>query len=269
MLKPSSLVIAAVLGTGLVLGGSVGTIYNYRQSLVATDNTSIEDSILSNTGLIVYNGREMGSGVAYRKDGKLYVITAAHVVDDEVMTLAKLLGKEEESKEPHTWGKGSVSVVFFNPDTSERKVQSGGTVIFVDEVSDFAIIEVGSSNDYINSCLDTIKGCNFTYTVPHVGSKVFASGFPAGDEFTLTAGIVSHSKRVLEGLVPGAEYIATDTPITHGSSGGGLYLQKSGSCIGIVVMGNIRNLQGYCVPMWVIKKSLEEKCLLELIPPSA
>lgn len=266
MLKPSSLVAAAVLSAGLILGVSTATVYNYQHSELITQNIStIEETILNSTGLVIYNGRELGSGVAYRKGGKLYVMSAAHVVDDKIPTIGQILGTEPPSDAPQTWGKGIASVVFFDSSTSERRVEAQGTIVAVDELVDYCIIEITDTDAKVLESLKQIVGVSLNFDVPDVGTKVYASGFPAGDEFTLTAGIISHKKRMLDSK----QYIATDANITHGSSGGGLYLQKDASCVGIIVMGNMRNRQGYSVPMWVIKKSLEEKCLLELIPPSA
>jgi len=266
MLKPSSLVVAAVLSAGLILGVSTASVYNYRHSESITQNIStIEETILNSTGLINYNGRELGSGVAYRKGGKLYVMSAAHVVDDKIPTIGQILGTEPPSDAPQTWGKGVASVVFFDSSTSERRVEAKGTIVAVDELVDYCIIEITDTDAKVLESLKQVVGVSLNYDIPDVGTKVYASGYPAGDEFTLTAGIISHKKRMLDSK----QYIATDANITHGSSGGGLYLQKDASCVGIIVMGNMRNRQGYSVPMWVIKKSLEEKCLLELIPPSA
>ncbi|MEI6124076.1 MAG: trypsin-like peptidase domain-containing protein [Bacteroidota bacterium] len=59
---------------------------------------------------------------------------------------------------------------------------------------------------------------------PVIGENVFAIGNPEGLEKTLSRGIVSNNKD--------KNYIQTDTPITHGSSGGPLFNYK-GEVVGI------------------------------------
>jgi len=62
-----------------------------------------------------------------------------------------------------------------------------------------------------------------------VGQKVFAVGWPGGQERRLTPGIVLGVQRRLDGA---AEYIRTSAPAAEGSSGGGLF-NEEGQLIGI------------------------------------
>ncbi|HEX6794705.1 MAG TPA: serine protease [Casimicrobiaceae bacterium] len=61
----------------------------------------------------------------------------------------------------------------------------------------------------------------------HPGQTVYAIGAPAGLELTISQGIVSALRKVDEGTV-----IQTSTPISPGSSGGGLF-DISGQLVGI------------------------------------
>ena len=63
-----------------------------------------------------------------------------------------------------------------------------------------------------------------------VGSKVYAIGSPEGYELTLSDGLVS-GKRELDGN----RYIQVTAPISHGSSGGGLF-DASGHLVGITTL---------------------------------
>lgn len=63
-----------------------------------------------------------------------------------------------------------------------------------------------------------------------VGDKVYAIGAPEGLELTLSNGLVSGFREY-----KGAQYIQTTAPISHGSSGGGLF-DAQGRLIGITTM---------------------------------
>jgi serine protease Do len=65
-----------------------------------------------------------------------------------------------------------------------------------------------------------------------VGKKVYALGNPRGLELTLTDGIVSALRKDSKGML---RYIQTSTPISPGSSGGGLF-DSAGKLIGITAM---------------------------------
>lgn len=65
-----------------------------------------------------------------------------------------------------------------------------------------------------------------------VGSKVYAIGSPEGYELTLSDGLVS-GKRELGGN----QYVQVTAPISHGSSGGGLF-NASGHLVGITTLMN-------------------------------
>jgi len=61
-----------------------------------------------------------------------------------------------------------------------------------------------------------------------VGARVYAIGAPEGLELTLSEGIVSSLREV-----EGGQYIQTTAPISHGSSGGGLF-DQNGMLIGLM-----------------------------------
>jgi hypothetical protein len=75
--------------------------------------------------------------------------------------------------------------------------------------------------------LTFLKSVTIAAKRPAVGQRVFAIGSPLDLEGTLTAGIVSQIRED-----KGKVLIQTTVPISHGSSGGGLFL-SDGSLVGI------------------------------------
>lgn len=60
-----------------------------------------------------------------------------------------------------------------------------------------------------------------------VGERVYSIGAPAGLELTMTDGLLSGKR-----LTSGQHFVQTSAPISHGSSGGGLF-DEAGNLIGI------------------------------------
>jgi ribosomal protein L40E len=83
---------------------------------------------------------------------------------------------------------------------------------------------------------------------------VIAIGHPLGYEFTVTRGIVSTSKRILQNV----EYIQTDVPINPGNSGGPL-IDEEGEILGINtwMRSDAQNI-GFAIPIRYILDALEE-----------
>ena len=86
------------------------------------------------------------------------------------------------------------------------------------------------------------------------GMTVIAIGHPLGYEFTVTKGIVSTSKRVIQNV----EYIQTDVPINPGNSGGPL-IDEEGEILGINswMRSDAQNI-GFAIPIRYILDALEE-----------
>jgi S1-C subfamily serine protease len=43
----------------------------------------VVEKVVGSNAVVHYDGKPLGSGIAYRKNGKLYVLSAAHVIEDE------------------------------------------------------------------------------------------------------------------------------------------------------------------------------------------
>ena len=145
-----------------------------------------------------------GSGFIIEKNGKLYVITNAHVV-------------EEASDEP-----GSVYVYSINRSKYEVRVVGG------DSFYDLAVLE------FVDTPGNEINTISFRDTDVRIGEKVFAIGNPLGEyPYTVTDGIISAKNRVRESMTGKFGFFQTTATIIWGNSGGPL-LDAHGRVVGVV-----------------------------------
>jgi len=147
----------------------------------------------------------MGSGVIFqKKDGKAYIITNAHVIQDA----------------------GEIQAVLVNGDRKKAKI------VGKDVVSDLAVLEVGAEG------IDTVVELGHSEKL-RVGEMVIAIGNPLGFGDSLTQGIVSSTKRLISVSINQdgnydweQEVIQTDAAINQGNSGGAL-VDLNGRLVGI------------------------------------
>ncbi|MFC4601377.1 S1C family serine protease [Cohnella hongkongensis] len=155
-------------------------------------------------GELPYN-TSMGSGVIFqKKDGKAYIFTNAHVVQDA----------------------GEVRAVLVSGEQKKAKI------VGQDVVTDLAVLEV--SADGIDSVVELGRSEQL-----RVGEMVIAVGNPLGFGDSLTQGIVSSTKRVIPVSINQdgnydweQEVIQTDAAINQGNSGGAL-VDLNGRLVGI------------------------------------
>lgn len=147
----------------------------------------------------------LGSGVIFKKeDGKAYIITNAHVIQDAAQVQAVLVdGKRKEA-----------------------------TIVGQDLVTDLAVLSV--DDEGIESVVEIGKSEKL-----RVGEMVIAIGNPLGFGDTLTQGIVSSTHRIIPvSLNQDGNYdweqevIQTDAAINQGNSGGAL-IDLNGKLVGI------------------------------------
>lgn len=284
MRRPISLVMASVLLTlaGVLTAGTVSC-----QSSANCDckgyNQQVVEKVVGSNAVVHYGGVPLGSGVAYRKNGKLYVLTAAHVIEDEIEIKNRLwfssknfveiddlsgfstLNKTNKECEK-TWGTKEIKVTLFNGRLESPITTENCKLVFNDPEYDLAILEVGNQKPLT----PLVTGCVFDYTTPRIGVPVYIVGNPSGDYMTITQGIIGNNHRSRSSLsehVP--YYYQTDADAAPGSSGGGLYRANTGVCIGIVVLLNCQNSQVYSIPAEFLKETLLRHNRLELLPPSA
>jgi hypothetical protein len=84
-----------------------------------------------------------------------------------------------------------------------------------------------------------------------VGAKVYALGNPRGLELTLSDGLVSALRRDRDGEL---KYVQISVPISHGSSGGGLF-DTAGRLVGITTAGvdDAQNLNFALPAEWILQ----------------
>ena len=148
-------------------------------------------------------GKGVGSGVIYRKDG--YIVTNAHVVEDS----------------------NQVNVAFADGSTEQ------GDVVGKDEATDIAVVKV-NRND-----LPAAKFGNSRNLI--VGQRAVAIGSPSGFQSTVTSGVISGLHREVPADMTGGQQdmalvdlIQTDAAISPGNSGGAL-ADQNGEVMGINV----------------------------------
>ncbi|MFB9279326.1 S1C family serine protease [Cohnella cellulosilytica] len=155
-------------------------------------------------GELPYN-TSMGSGVIFqKKDGKAYIMTNAHVVQDA----------------------GEIQAVLVSGERKKAKI------VGEDIVTDLALLEVsGEGIDSVVELGDSDK--------LRVGEMVIAVGNPLGFGDSLTQGIVSSTNRIIPVSINQdgnydweQEVIQTDAAINQGNSGGAL-VDLNGRLVGI------------------------------------
>ena len=139
-----------------------------------------------------------GHGSGFLAAGGGWLLTNAHVVDDEEYVAVKPIGVDKEIP---------------------------GRVMIVCEKQDVALIKIASKR--------RLAPLPINRSLPRVGEDVYVFGTPLYEslEGTLTRGVVSAIRKE-----DGMEYIQSDVTIHPGNSGGPL-MDKHGNVVGIVVKG--------------------------------
>ena len=144
-----------------------------------------------------------GSGFIINKNGKLYVITNAHVVED---------ASDEE---------GSIFIYSINRDKYEVKLVGG------DSFYDIAVLE------FIDNPGNEISSIQFRDNEIRIGEKVYAIGNPLGEyPYTVTDGIISAKNRTRDGMTGKFGFLQTTATLIWGNSGGPL-IDENGDVAGI------------------------------------
>lgn len=144
-----------------------------------------------------------GSGFIIEKNGTLYVITNAHVVED---------ASDEQ---------GSIYIFSINRDKYEVKLIGG------DSFYDVAVLE------FVDKPGSEISSIKFRDNDIRIGEKVFAIGNPLGEyPYTVTDGIISAKNRTRGGMTGKFGFLQTTATIIWGNSGGPL-VDENGEVAGI------------------------------------
>ncbi|MCR5877474.1 S1C family serine protease [Phenylobacterium sp. J367] len=142
----------------------------------------------------IFAGQGMGSGVLISADG--YILTNHHVAGEAGRVRVR-------------WADGT---------------DTPGEVVRADRGRDVALIKTTAKTAPLGIRTAPVK----------LGETVYAIGTPKERDFagTLTRGVVSSPKRVLDGR----SYIQSDVAITNGNSGGAL-IDEKGGLVGLSVAG--------------------------------
>lgn len=171
---------------------------------------------IANTVFKVNTSSGSGSGF-YLKDKNIF-ITNFHVVS----------GYQKVSIEDHHKNRYLADVVFINPEVDIAllipKVELETPIVKIEDIMSL------QSRD-----------------------RVFVLGFPFGMPFTVTEGIVSSPRQLMEGR----NYIQTDASVNPGNSGGPV-INENGIIVGIITskFKDAANM-GFAIPVDVIKEELE------------
>lgn len=149
------------------------------------------------------NALSSGSGFVIEKNGKKYIVTNAHVIENA-----------DDSE-------GSLYIYSYNRNKYEVKLIGG------DSWFDIAVLE------FVDAPGNEFKTMNFAEKNPRIGEKVYAIGNPLGTKpNTVTYGVISALNRTTEGLTGKHGYLQSTATIIWGNSGGPLVNAK-GEVVGV------------------------------------
>lgn len=259
--KTSASVIILVLLAGLLIGGLLMFYLNYRQIsglntqvqelqtkvnvLQGTNNatyqnitilqngtslaqlySNVRDSVVLITGK-TSDGTVQGSGFAYQYEGRNYILTNYHVVEDTT----------------------SLAVTFSNGKGY------AANIIGRDPYADLAVVTVDGAPASEFKPVTIVESSALT-----VGEEVIAIGNPYGLVGSMTTGVVSAVGRsITENTAGGyaiANVIQTSTAINPGNSGG-LLLNSLGNVVGITtaIVSDSQGL-GFAIPSSTILREI-------------
>jgi len=249
-------IILAALGLTSCTGVSPSSFYAQQEQ----QRYKVIDHIVSCNVTVMYP-TGVGSGVVYRKNGKCYVLTASHIIADPPETILQD-NNGHDFAEPlinQTFGTKSI-LICKNTDEGDICFAIKGKLAYVDPYNDFAILEFerepAHEPEISEFYLDRLK----------VGERIFVVGNSTLDIDSIATGIIQHPNRDPIADQTSRRFIQTDCAGGPGCSGGGLYREVDGKCIGIVLLKNESGLCLYAMPITKIKEILLNSCRKDLAP---
>tara|TARA_R110000851_G_scaffold292317_2_gene446754 strand:- start:2905 stop:3633 length:729 start_codon:yes stop_codon:yes gene_type:complete len=194
----------------------------------------------------------MGTGVLFNRDGRSYVLTAAHVLSSVI--------KAQKFKTDYV-------ITMTREIYDKAGIQLGSTTLKVDLLKyntklDLAVL-------FLNPKLSLKSSTKFhvSKTIPKVGTEIWHVGSPYGDKLALSVfdGVISY----LDRKIPFAPVVKDQANIhvIPGCSGGGVFLKDDLRCIGIMVISVIH--QALFVPIRQIIKWAKKEKIYYLFDPIA
>lgn len=189
-----------------------------------------------------------------------YILTAAHCVEAQYKTMERELVSDEGVVTKEKYRKlidGSVAQIDFADGDSVKSTIYSVTLKAVDKSVDLAVVQ-------IKGPIPNTVAAEFAEEEPVRGDEVYVVGNPAGVLYSsVVKGIVSSNDRSY-GLIGSSEdgrLMQVSSGVIGGNSGGAAY-NSEGKIVGVPVMASkINEILGFCVPLRVIKKFLEDKHL--------
>jgi hypothetical protein len=223
------LMVCMGMSTGLVYGGE-----EKSSSEVKTGATDADRPVyLQSISVTIHAGSAQGSGVIKTRGNTNYVWTAGHVIEGLRTTRQVIDPKSGATKTVVEFKDAKVVTELIENGRSVGRLEMDAEVLRysdADNGEDLALLRIRKKN-FIRStarfCLDE--------EIPPVGTKLLHVGSLLGQmgSNSLTSGIISQIGRVRGGKI----YDQSTCAAFPGSSGGGVYLEKDGRYIGMIVRG--------------------------------
>lgn len=220
---------------------------------------------------VLYSGGH-GSGVLFVRGEKVYVLTAAHVIRDRGNQPFRWL-PQQLNLTKGSYGGGSIWI--------HRHRQS--ETIYTTDVFAAEMIAVDGSTDAAILRIKNVTPANFpgldggadfdlgnNKSLRKGMKTIHVGNFNASRE-AVTNGIISNPQQALQygqPPLPNFRVIQISNMCAPGSSGGAIYLESNGKCIGILVRitgmsGNALVIPAYQIDQWLNGISDEMGLLLE------
>lgn len=179
------------------------TEFNDLKKMMGFNTRGIDPDTAYRRALEMYGNLGSGSGFIIEQNGKKYVITNAHVVEQAAEKL------------------GSICIFTITQKKYNMRLLGGDTFY------DVAVLEFSDPPG------NEIKTVEFEERQARIGETVFAIGNPLGEyPYTVTQGIVSGKNRVTDLVVGKYGFLQSTATIIWGNSGGPL-ISTAGKVIGI------------------------------------
>ncbi len=190
---------------------------------------------LQNISVTIRSGYSQGSGILFTRGDRTFVWTAGHVVDNLRKTRWVIVDGVE------------VAVVEFKDAQLVREFRQNGRRIG-EQKMDCKVIRYSDSEQGEDLALLEVRKRDFSTEsvefydgeVPVIGTDLTHVGSLRGQfgANSMTTGVLSQIGRVLDLGANGIVFDQVSTPSFPGSSGGGVFNQDDGTCIGLLVRGS-------------------------------
>lgn len=189
-------------------------------------------------------GTMVGSGVVFRNGDRTFVWTCAHVVSKSVDMSLKINVVNKTANTVFTKTPVGVYSKLFADNQECGHVLAWADIVRYSWADDLAILEVRDPKIFQNS---VAFPRNLRYT-PKTGTKIFHVGNMHGDGgfHSVVEGLYGKQGIVLDDKI----YDRMGMAVQHGSSGGGVFENWDGTCIGIMarILDEKTQHQSYIVP---------------------